>query len=196
MDLALCTGAQSCWTRKGPSPNCTHKVGSMELYNIFWYVEAFRVSFTGTKGPSPAPEKQPHTIIPPPPNFILGTMQSDKYRSPGDSQTQTHPSDCQMEKPICHSRERLHCSRVQWRRAFHHCIQCVALHLLMYDLDVSARPWKYIPWSFLCTVLELIWRPHKVWRSVAIDSAESWRPLCTHYFILCGLPLPLHEKSP
>ena len=33
---------------------------SMELSSISWYAEAFRVSFTGTKGPSPAPEKQPH----------------------------------------------------------------------------------------------------------------------------------------
>uniref|UniRef100_A0AAR2M0I6 non-specific serine/threonine protein kinase n=1 Tax=Pygocentrus nattereri TaxID=42514 RepID=A0AAR2M0I6_PYGNA len=44
---------------------------------------ALGVPFTGTKGPSPTPEKQPHTIIPPPPNSTLGTMQSDKYRSPG-----------------------------------------------------------------------------------------------------------------
>ena len=80
------------------SPDCSHKVGSMALSNISWYAEAFRVPFTGTKGPSPAPEKQPHTIIPPPPNFTLGTMQSDKYRSPGNRQTQTRPSDCQMEK--------------------------------------------------------------------------------------------------
>ena len=28
MDLALCTGAQSCWNRKWPSPNCSYKVGS------------------------------------------------------------------------------------------------------------------------------------------------------------------------
>jgi len=46
-------------------------------------------------------------------------------------------------------------------------------------------------------VLELIWRPHEVWQSVAIDSAESWRPLRTMHLsihwplsvILCGLPL-------
>ncbi|XP_058258308.1 uncharacterized protein LOC131361290 isoform X2 [Hemibagrus wyckioides] len=69
MDLALCTGAQSCWKRKGPAPNCSHKVGSMELSKMSWYAEAFRVPFTGTKGPSPAPEKQPHTIIPPPPKL-------------------------------------------------------------------------------------------------------------------------------
>ena len=31
MDLALCTGAQSCWNRKGPSPNCSHKVWSMKF---------------------------------------------------------------------------------------------------------------------------------------------------------------------
>ena len=89
MDLALCTGAESCWNRKKPSPKCSHKVGSMS-----WYAETFRVPFTGTKGPSPAPEKQPHTIIPPPPNFTLGTVQSDKYSSPGNRKTQTRPSDC------------------------------------------------------------------------------------------------------
>jgi len=50
MDLALCTAAQSCWNRK--------------LSKLSWYAEAFRVPFTGTKGPSPATEKQPHTIIP------------------------------------------------------------------------------------------------------------------------------------
>ena len=66
---ALCTGAQSCWNRKGPSPNCSYKVGSMELSNISWCAEAFKVPFTGTKGPSPGPGKQPHAIIPPPPNF-------------------------------------------------------------------------------------------------------------------------------
>ena len=35
------------------------------------------------------------------------------------------------------------------------------------------------PWSSLRTVLGLIWRPHEVWSSVAIDCAESRRPLCT-----------------
>ena len=90
--------AQSCWNRKGPSPNCFHKAGSMKLSKVSCYAEAFRVPFTRTKGPSPAPEKQPHSIIPPPPNFTLGTMQSDKYRSPGNHQTQTHSSDCPMKK--------------------------------------------------------------------------------------------------
>lgn len=35
---------------------------------------------------------------PHPPNFSLGRMQSDKYCSPGNRQTQTCPSDCQTEK--------------------------------------------------------------------------------------------------
>ena len=76
--LALCTGAQSCWNRKGPSPNCCHKVGSIALSKMSWYAEALRLPFTGDKGPSPNPEKQPHTIIPPPPNFTVGTMQSGR----------------------------------------------------------------------------------------------------------------------
>ena len=160
----------------------------MELSNISWYAEAFRVPFTGTKGPSPAPEKQPHTIIPPPPNFTLGTMQSDKYRSPGNHQTQTHPSDCQMEKRNSSlQRMRLYCSRVQWQRALHHCIRRFALHLLMYGLDAAAQPWKTIPWSSLCTVLKLIWKPHEVWRSVTMDSEESWQPIWMGEWIVLAI---------
>ena len=56
-------------------------------------------------------EKQPHTIIPPPSN------------SPGNCQTQTRPSICQMEKrDLSLQRTRLHCSRPQWWSALHHCI--------------------------------------------------------------------------
>ena len=39
---------------------------------------ALRFPFTGTKGPSPNYEKQPQTIIPPPPNFTVGTMHSGR----------------------------------------------------------------------------------------------------------------------
>ena len=92
---------------------------------VCWSIQS---SFHWNYGPSPAPEKQPHTIIPGPPNFTLGTMQSDcstvsKYCSPGNLQTQTSPSDCQMEKHnLSLQRTCLHCSRVQWWRALHHCI--------------------------------------------------------------------------
>ena len=63
------------------------------------------------------------------------------------AKTQTRPSDCQTEKHNSSlQRTHLHCSRVQWRRALHHCIQHFALHLLMYGLDAAAWPWRPIPW--------------------------------------------------
>ena len=114
-DLALCTGAQSSWNRKGPSPNCSHKVGSMELSNFGMpkHSEFLSLELSGQAQLLKTPS--------------LGTVQSDKYHSPGNRQTQTRPSDCQMEK--CDSslqRTRLHCSIVQWRRALHLTL-CIAL---------------------------------------------------------------------
>lgn len=35
---------------------------------------------------------------PPPPDFMLGTVQSDKHCSPDNCQTQTRPLDCPTEK--------------------------------------------------------------------------------------------------
>ena len=102
--LALCTGAQSCGQREGPAPNCSTKL-EHGIVQMSCSAEAFPVPLTGTKGPSPAPEKQPHTITPPPPNFTLGTMQSHKYRCPGNRQTQTRPSDARWRSAIAHSRE-------------------------------------------------------------------------------------------
>ena len=75
-DLTLCTAVLSCWNRKGPSSNSCHKVGSTDSSRMWLYAVADRFTFTGTKGPSPNHEKQPQTIIPPPPNFIVGTMHS------------------------------------------------------------------------------------------------------------------------
>uniref|UniRef100_A0A4W5PBT2 HIVEP zinc finger 2b n=1 Tax=Hucho hucho TaxID=62062 RepID=A0A4W5PBT2_9TELE len=46
---------------------CTKAIASLRITS-----EEF--PFTGTKGPSPNHEKQPQTIIPPPPNFTVGTM--------------------------------------------------------------------------------------------------------------------------
>ena len=53
IDFALCTGALSCWNRKGPSPNCCHNGGSAESSRIGMYAVALRFLFTGTKGPEP-----------------------------------------------------------------------------------------------------------------------------------------------
>ncbi|CAI9620684.1 unnamed protein product [Staurois parvus] len=45
-------------------------------------------------------------------------MQSCKYRSPDNHQTQTHPSDFQTEKRDWSlQRTLLQCSRVQWQMA-------------------------------------------------------------------------------
>ena len=111
MDLALCTGAQSCWNRKGPSPNCSHKVGSMELSNISWYAEAFRVPFTGTKGPSPAPEEQPHTIIP-----LHQTL---------------HLAQCSQTSTVllATTKPRLIHQIARWRSALRHSRECVSTAL-------------------------------------------------------------------
>ena len=137
MNLALCTGAQSCWNRKGPSPNCSHRVGSMELSNISsWYAEIFRVPFTGTKGPSPAPEKQPHTIIPLHQTLRLAQCSQTSTVFMVTAKPSLIHQIARWRSTICHSRG-------------------FASHLLMYDLDAAAEPWKPIPWSSLHTVLNL-----------------------------------------
>ena len=49
------------------------------VYNVIvLYAVALTFPFTGTKGPNPNREKQPQTIIPPPPNFTAGTMHSGR----------------------------------------------------------------------------------------------------------------------
>ena len=131
MDLALCTGAQSCWNRKGPnSPNCSHKVGSMKLSKISWSAEALRVPFTGTKGPSPTPEKQPHTIIPPPPNFTLGTMQRSTVLLATAKPRLIHRI-ARRRSVIHHSREHVSTAPESSGGALHHCIRRFALRLVM-----------------------------------------------------------------
>ena len=71
-------------TRKGPSPNCCHNIGSTESSRMSVYAVALRFSFTGTKGPSPNHEKQPQTSHrPPPQNFTVGNMHWGRYSSPG-----------------------------------------------------------------------------------------------------------------
>lgn len=48
----------------------------------------------------------------------------------------------------------------------------------------SSLPWKTIPWNFLCTVLELIWRPHEVWTSIATDLCALWPHHLTLYEVM------------
>jgi len=74
-------------------------------------VEALRIPFTGTKGPSPTPEKQPH--------IKLYTWHNAVRQVPFSWQPPNPDSSIVL------------CSRVQWRRALHHCIRHFALHLVM-----------------------------------------------------------------
>ncbi|GFX86859.1 hypothetical protein TNCV_3751321 [Trichonephila clavipes] len=65
------------------------------LSRMSTYISEFMFPITGTNGPRP---NHPHTIMLPPPNLTVGTMQSLKKRSSGIRQTQTRPSDCQTVK--------------------------------------------------------------------------------------------------
>lgn len=141
MDLALCTGVQSWWNRKSST--------------MSWYAEALKLPFTWSKGPRPTTEKQPHAIIPPPPNFRVGQMQSGRLHSPGILQNQTQTT-----------KQSFHCSRVQWCCATHHFIWRLALYLMMWGLHANARSWKPIPRSSHYTVFVVILMPVEVRISV------------------------------
>jgi hypothetical protein len=49
-----------------------------------------------TRGPSPFHEKHPHAVMPPPPNFTVGTTHAGRYHSPGIHHTKTLPLDRHM----------------------------------------------------------------------------------------------------
>jgi hypothetical protein len=50
MDLALCTRVLSCRSRKGPSSNCSHKVGSTELLEAQLLTDNFYMLGTSAPG--------------------------------------------------------------------------------------------------------------------------------------------------
>lgn len=84
-------------TGRGPSPSCSDKGRSVTLSKMSPFTLFFLL------------RGRIHLLKPPQPNFTRGTMQSDKYGSPGNHKTQTQPSDCQAKRDLL----RLHCSRVQ-----------------------------------------------------------------------------------
>ena len=84
--------------QKRAFPKLLAEVESTESSRMSLYAVALRFPFTGTKGRSPNHEKEPQTIIPPPPNFTVGA-----YIGAGSvllvvRHTQIRQSDCQMKK--------------------------------------------------------------------------------------------------
>ncbi|KAJ8893957.1 hypothetical protein PR048_006558 [Dryococelus australis] len=61
----------------------------------WWAPQAsvFMLPRTNTSGPTLKAVKQPQTINPPPPNFLVGTLHSGRSRSSGRRHTHAHPSD-------------------------------------------------------------------------------------------------------
>ncbi|GFU34983.1 hypothetical protein TNCV_2992651 [Trichonephila clavipes] len=96
----------SCWKRSGPSPKYCHRVGSAALSRMSTYISEFIFSITGTNGSSPNHEKHPNTIVLPPPNLTVGTIQSLKKRSPGNRPIHTRPSVARLSSEIHHSKVR------------------------------------------------------------------------------------------
>jgi hypothetical protein len=95
-DFALWQGALSCWYRQLLSPNWSSTLDSMQRVKMSLYPSAFRFSYSITRGPSPFHENHPHILMPPPPNFTVGTSHAGRYRFPGIRHTQTLPSDRHM----------------------------------------------------------------------------------------------------
>jgi hypothetical protein len=95
-DLDLWQGALSCWYRQSSSPNWSSTVDSTQRVRMSLYPSVFRFPCSIARGPSPFNKKHPHTLMPPPPNFTVGTTYAGRYRSPGIRHTQTLPSNRHM----------------------------------------------------------------------------------------------------
>lgn len=63
MDLAVSLGYSHSETEKGFSPNCSHKVGSLELAILSWYAKELRFPLTGTKPSGTFSWHSPNTFI-------------------------------------------------------------------------------------------------------------------------------------
>jgi hypothetical protein len=84
----LWQGALSCWYRQS-TPNWSSTIDSRQQVKMFLYPSAFRFPCSITRGPSPFHEKHPHSVMPPPPNFTVGTTHVGRYRSPCIHHAQT-----------------------------------------------------------------------------------------------------------
>jgi hypothetical protein len=102
------------------------------------------------RGPSPFHEKHPHTVMPPPPNFTVGTTHAGRYCSPGIHHTQTLPLDLSLQITC------FQLSTVQWHHSLHHFRRCLAFTGEIFGLWAAARPWNPIPLNYRRTVMVLV----------------------------------------
>ena len=127
----------------------------MELFNISWYAEAFRVHFTGTKGPSPAPEEQPHTIIPLHQTLHLAQCSQTNTVLLATTKPRLVHQIARWRSAICHSREGVSTAQessggVLYTTASHalHCIcwlGCSCLAMETHSMKLS----MYCSWAKL-----------------------------------------------
>jgi hypothetical protein len=190
-DLALWQGAL-CWYRQLSSPNWSSTVDSMQQVKMSLYPYVFRFAHSIMRGPSPFHEKHPHTVMPPPPNFTVGTKHDGRYRSPGIHHTQIFPSDCDSSPQIT----RFQLSTVPWRCSLHHFMRRLASAGEMFGLWAAACPWNSIPLNSRHTVMVLAGQFIALRNSVVIVSFDVRLVSRTTFFsarrllsvIKCGLP--------
>ncbi|KAI4879425.1 hypothetical protein NFI96_002475 [Prochilodus magdalenae] len=98
----------------------------------------------------------PHTIIPPPPNSTLGTVQSDQYRSPGTAKPRLVHRITRRRSVIGPSREHASTALESRGGALHHCVPRSALRLVMEGWDAAAS------WFYRAVAMEVIPRLYQV----------------------------------
>ncbi|KAJ8880695.1 hypothetical protein PR048_017165 [Dryococelus australis] len=112
--------------------------GPVQSANIVFGPSVFMLPRTNTSGPTPKAVKQPHTINPPPPNFLVGTIHSGRSCSPGRRHTHTRPSDrnnVNLDSSL--HRTDFHCYSVQLRRSKHHVSRRALLLVVIWDLSAA-----------------------------------------------------------
>jgi hypothetical protein len=120
------------------------------------YPSAFRLPCSITRGPSPFHEEHPQTLMPPPPNFTVGTTYAGRYRSPGIRHVITLPSDRhKVGRDSSLQVTRFQLPTVLWRRTVHHYRRRLGFTGEMFGSRAAARPWNPIPLNSRRTIVLL-----------------------------------------
>ena len=157
------------------------------------YAVALRFPFTQTKSPSLNHGKQPQSIIPPPPNFGVGTMHSGRQNSPGICQTQICPLDCQMVKSLF----REHISTALESNGVELCTTPAEAWYCAWGCQACVRLLSHGNPFHEARNEQLLLLPEAVWNLVVWVATDDRRFVCatcfstwrSHSVSLCGLPL-------